>query len=126
MSMIIESLPFERRGRSSRRSAVACGVRLLVPAQISGPFARHGVKRARSVARSLERLERLAAHRGIDVQVRRPGDRAELLEHEEDHAVVHQGAPIASANQVSLFFGQPGSLETHLRIAKERLSMARL
>src|SRR6266446_681625 len=105
---------------------MACCARLLVPTQISGPFAGHGIQGTRSVARSLERLERLAAHRGIDVQVRHSGDRAKLLEHEEDDTVVHQAAPIATANQVALFFGQPGRLETRLRITKERLSMARL
>src|SRR5437867_8836003 len=101
---------------------MACGARLLVPAQVSGPFARYRVQRARSVARSLERLERLAAHRGINVQVRYSGDRPKFLEHEKNHAVVHQAAPIATANQVAFFFGQPGRLETRLRITKERLS----
>jgi hypothetical protein len=48
------------------------------------------------VARALEAFfERLAAHRGVDVQVRDADHRAQLLEHEEDRAVVDQPAPVA-------------------------------
>src|SRR5438477_3456776 len=139
MSMIIESLPFKRVLHHRRRtgdpdcrswvlrcSALTCGAGWLVPVEIAGPFARYRVQRARSIAGALKGLERFATHGGIDVEVRHGGNGAKLLEHEEDGAVVHQAAPVASPNQVSLFFGQPSSLETCFRIAKERLSVTRL
>src|SRR6476469_6076011 len=100
-------------------SARTCRVRLRVPAEVSGAFARYRIQRAWRIARALERLERFAAHRGIDVQVRHAADRPELLQHEEDDAVVHQAAPVAPADQVALFLGQPGGGETPLRIADE-------
>src|ERR1700716_3459308 len=139
MSMIIESLPLERRvSRSSdlggryrrpsvlRGSALVCRTGWLVPAKVAGLFARYRVQRARSIAGALEGFERFATHRGVDVEVRHAGNGTKLLEHEEDDAVVHQATPVASTNQASLFFGQPGSLETCFRIAKERLAMTRL
>src|SRR6266705_3857225 len=140
MSMIIESLPFERRlhlshadpGRGDRmhgvlsRLALACGAGRLVPAKLAGLFARDRVQRARSIAGALEGFERFATHRGVDVEVRHAGHRTELLEHEEDGAVVHQASPVASTDQVSLLFREAARLEACFRIAKERLSMARL
>src|SRR6266850_698988 len=121
MSMIIESLPLyavfhlshadlggrDRRSWVLRRSALVYRAGWLVPAQISGPFTRYRVQRARSIAGALEGFERFATHRGIDVKVRHAGNGAKLLEHEEDDAVVHQATPVASTNQVPLLFGQP-------------------
>src|SRR5439155_15357298 len=126
MSMIIESLPFERCGRSSRSSAVACGARLLVPAKVAGAFACDRVQRTRSVAGALKGFEGFTTHRGVNVEVRHAANGAKLLQHEEDDAVVHQAAPVAATNQVSFFFGQPRRLETCFRIAQESLAMARL
>ena len=60
------------------------------------------------------------------MQVRHARHRAELLEHEEDDAVVQQAAPVAPANQVPLFVGQSGRLEARLGIGHEGFPMRRL
>src|SRR5438105_674908 len=88
----------------------------LVPAQIAGRlFAGNRVGDLR-VARLLEFLERLAAHRGVDVQVADADDGAELLEHEEDDAVVNHPAPVALSDQILFFVGQAGVGERRFRI----------
>src|SRR6478735_2781838 len=74
-----------------------------VPAEIGRAFACDRVQRARCVARTLESFERFPAHRRVDVQVRYTRHRAELLQHEEDDAVMHQAAPVAPTDQVALF-----------------------
>src|SRR4029450_9526606 len=132
MSMIIKVTPVQtpvsrsEAARPDRVSAAPCGVRRLVPAEVAGAFACYRVQRTRSIAGALEGFERFAAHRSVDVEVRHAGHGTEFLEHEEDDAVMHHAAPVASANQVALFFAQPGILETCFRIAKERSAMARL
>src|SRR5689334_20775267 len=124
MSMIIESLRCERRfylwcANSEavpagpglcRRSALACAAGRRVPPQVAGAFACHRVQRAGRIAGALERFERLAAHRRIDVEIRHAADGAELLEHEKDDAVVDQAAPVAPADQVLFFLAQSGRL----------------
>src|SRR5689334_17781989 len=117
MSMIIESLP---------GSAPASRAGRLVPAEIAGVFARDGVERAGCIAGALEGFERFASHRGVDVEVRYARHGAELLEHEEDDAVMHEAAPVASSNQVAFFAAEPRRFEARLGIAQESFAMARL
>src|SRR4029079_17840846 len=103
MSMIIESLAKScaNAERSARR-----GRRLRIPAEIVRAFAGHRIQGTGRVTRPLEFLERLTAHRRVDVQVRHAGDGTELLQHEEDDTVVKQPAPVAAANEIALLVGQ--------------------
>ena len=78
------------------------------------------------IPRLLEVLERLTAHRGVDVQVADADDGAELFEHEEDDAVVDHGAPVAAADEILFFFGQSGFLEGRFRIRLELVAMIRI
>src|SRR5690606_13587046 len=73
----------------------------------------------------LELLERLAAHRRVDVQVRRADDGTELLEHEEEHAVMDHRAPVAAAHHVALRFREARLLERPLRILEKELALLR-
>src|SRR6185295_1814777 len=95
MSMIIESLSAcerrvslvelrlggcARRTPALRRSALACRTGWLIPAERPGSFARHRVQRARRIAGTLKCFERLAAHRGVDVQIRHASNGAKRSE----------------------------------------------
>ncbi len=64
-----------------------------------------------------------AAHRGVDVQVRHAHDGAELLQHEENDAVVDHAAPVAPAHEIALFRRKARLLERGLRIDQEARAM---
>ena len=84
------------------------------------------VQRAGRVARLLEVLERLAPHRGIDVQVGDPDHGAELLQHEEARAVVDQRAPVATPDHVAFLRRQPRFAHRARLVREEPLAMRRL
>src|SRR5256885_6500388 len=71
-------------------------------------------------------LERLTAHRGVDVQVGDAQHRGQLLQQKEDDAVVDQPAPVAPPHQVALLRRQPRLLEHRLRIGEEPPPVLRL
>src|SRR5438270_758183 len=71
------------------------------------------------VARLLELLEGLTAHRGIDVQIGNAEHRGQLLQQKEDHPVVDERAPVAPPHQVALLRGELRLLEHRLRIGEE-------
>jgi len=66
----------------------------------------YGVHRSGRVAGLLKLTQRLAAHRGVDVQVRLADDRGQLLEEEEDDAVVEEASPVTPEDQVALQIGE--------------------
>jgi hypothetical protein len=72
---------------------------------------RDGIQRSGSVPRLSELIERLAAHGGVDVQVRGANDGPELLEHEEADTVVDYAAPVQRANQVAFLERETGFIE---------------
>src|SRR5260370_2817916 len=72
-----------------------------------------------SVAGLQEVLQRLTAHRRVNVQVGDAGDGGELLQHEEDRAVVDQAPPVAAADEVTLLIGQVRLGERGLLIGEE-------
>lgn len=79
----------------------------------------HRIQRTRRIARSLELLQGLPAHRRIDVQVRHTDDRTQFLEHEEADAVVNHPAPVEAVDEVALFGRQPGLVERGTRVGPE-------
>src|SRR5665213_4387487 len=94
---ITQMATFARAGGArTAASAVAAGLDLVV-----GLFPADGVEHL-GVAGLLELVQRLAAHSGIDVQVGDAGHRRQLLQHEEDRAILHHGAPVAAADHVAL------------------------
>src|SRR5262249_51729680 len=88
-------------------SRFASGSRgVLVPVFLAFVLTRDRVEHLR-VACLLEIFQRLTAHGCVDVQVGRADDGAELFQEEENHAVLNERTPIASANHVALFGGEP-------------------
>src|ERR1700721_411045 len=103
----------EHRRRSNARGAVRLSHLLFlstIPIKLSCRLARYRIQRAGRIPGALKRFQRFPAHRGVDVQIRYSGHGAELLEHEEDHAVMQQ-APVTPADEVTLLFAQTGGLE---------------
>src|SRR5450830_855313 len=96
-----------------------------VPAQGLAVLAGHRVQGAGGIARLLEVFERLAPHGGIDVQVGHPDHRAQFLQHEEDHAVMDQAAPVALAHQGAFLVAQAGLLKCDLGVGQEGLAVRR-
>src|SRR5262245_10172506 len=94
--------------------------RLPVPAERRSLLAGDGIQRAGRVTRLLERLERLPAHRSVDVEVQYADDCAELFEHEENRAVMHERAPVAATDEIALLFAQARRREALLGISPER------
>src|SRR5690606_18269659 len=110
-------VPAERAARRDGSSLL-----LRVPILLAGVAAGDRVQHLR-VARLLEILERLAAHMRVDVQVRRADHRAELLEHEEDHAVLDHCAPITAPHHVALLVREPRFLERRFLILEKTLAL---
>ncbi|MNL49349.1 hypothetical protein D3C87_1722760 [compost metagenome] len=59
------------------------------------------------------------------MEVRDPADGAELLQQEEDHAVVDHAAPVAPGDEVALLGGEVGFVERGRRIGPETLAERR-
>src|SRR5438105_738580 len=77
------------------------------------------------VSRLQELFQRLAAHRGIDLEVGEPRNAHELFEHEEIGSIAKQTDPVTLADEVLLLLGEAFACHQRVGILEKELAKMR-